>query len=216
MLFCFISAHLKSPTVFINRKLSDGAAQSICMNTTLKDCGAFFVSFPKFVTLLDWELKVKYRRRAPEVLGMYFSLSDSRCNNISFPFIEFPTWACLSRKTGAHHKEVSHSEVESGFVLFWKNEKGTACFMGVVLVMRRCHVMWMWYWGTFWRCGEENSGLLHNWKVKSLPGWLAWHEHSYTQSMSSSSTPSPFFPFSSDSDGEQHWLNPRTLTLSCS
>lgn len=86
---------------------------------------------------------MKYERRAWEALGMYFPLSDSRCNNISFAFIEFPTEACWSEKTGVLH------EVESSLVLFWKNEKGTACSLGVVLVMRRCHVMWMWYWSTF-------------------------------------------------------------------
>lgn len=95
-----------------------------------------------FVILLDGELGVKYERRAWEALGMYFPLSDSRCNNISFAFVEFPTEACWSEKTGVLH------EVESSLVLFWKNEKGTACSLGVVLV-RRCHVMWMWYWSTF-------------------------------------------------------------------
>ncbi len=110
---------------------------------------------------------------------VFFPLSSSRCNNISFglPVCDIPTGACWRRRTGAHQEKVLHSKWKLVRFCFGRLREALVFFRCCYGHDERpCDVDMVLEWVNTWGAGmvEKNSGILHNWKVKSPLAGMTW------------------------------------------
>lgn len=151
--FCITSAHLRSPPVLRNRKLNDRVCQSVWSG---HDRQISHLQHPFLIcNIIRSAVLEEIWKRFRGLRYVFFPLSSSRCNNISFglPVCEIPTGACWRRRTGAHQERVSYSKWKVVRSCFGRLREG----LGVFWVLP-----WSWeaMWCRYWRC-----------KILRLGGW---------------------------------------------